>query len=433
MSNWIVGAGVTGLAAAAASGFTVLEQNDYPGGICASYEKEGYRFEVGGGHWIFGADPAVSAWINRLSPCARYRRKSGVLFLGNLESTRSLKHKFVSYPLQHNLQDMPRETRVVAAREMIERSNWLASPVTLADWLMYSFGPLLNRVFFEPFHERYTAGLFREVAPQDSYKSPVDPRLVLQGLSGEPSDEGYNATFLYPDEGLAVLARRLAAQSQVVYGRKVERIDIQPKLLILDDGESIEYESLIVTAPLNRILAMTGLGDPSGAPYTSVLVFNIGATLPDTPLARHGHHWLYIPDSRTGFYRVGYYSNVSKQFLPRDKRQSQDRASLYIELAFLGGQLPSQHDIDDIGNQVADELRENGLIDQVEVIDPTWIDVAYTWQMPNSSWRTKALKRCREADIWPVGRYGRWEFQGIASSLEEGLTIGSLVKQLSSP
>ena len=61
MSRWIIGGGMTGLATGMASGFGVLERLDHPGGICASYERDGYRFELGGGHWIFGGDPTSPA------------------------------------------------------------------------------------------------------------------------------------------------------------------------------------------------------------------------------------------------------------------------------------------------------------------------------------------------------------------------------------
>src|ERR1700730_8245413 len=55
--GFVVGGGMTGLAAGMASGFTVLEGRGCPGGMCASYLKDGYAFEIGGGHWIFGGDP----------------------------------------------------------------------------------------------------------------------------------------------------------------------------------------------------------------------------------------------------------------------------------------------------------------------------------------------------------------------------------------
>ncbi len=71
---------------------------------------------------------------------------------------------------------------------------------------------------------------------------------------------------------------------------------------------------------------------------------------------------------------------------------------------------------------------EWGWIGEVEVIDHTWIEVAYTWSWPGSSWREKALKVLEEHGIYQAGRYGRWKFQGIAESLRDGIVAGAFLK-----
>jgi len=77
----IIGAGFTGLGAGLASGFNIFESTDKPGGICASYQKDGFRFEIGGGHWIFGGDKFILDLINKFSKCNRHIRKSAVFLL----------------------------------------------------------------------------------------------------------------------------------------------------------------------------------------------------------------------------------------------------------------------------------------------------------------------------------------------------------------
>src|SRR5436305_12388271 len=106
----ILGAGLTGLAAARISGFTVIEVNDSPGGICSSYyqrpgstirllpapdDGEAYRFENGGGHWIFGGDPFVLDFLESLTPMSTYHRKAALFFPDQ--------HLLVPYPLQYHL------------------------------------------------------------------------------------------------------------------------------------------------------------------------------------------------------------------------------------------------------------------------------------------------------------------------------------------
>ncbi len=432
MNRWIIGAGMTGLAAGMTSGFRVLERLDHPGGICASYERDGYHFELGGGHWIFGGDPVVTRLLAGASELHSYRRRSAVLFLGRRECTRDLGGLIVPYPIQDNLFALPKEIREAALAEILDGSAAGEPASTMTAWLEQQFGRTLCRIFFDPFHERYTAGLFRKIAPQDAYKSPIDKARVRQGAEQENSDAGYNATFLYPARGLDTASQWLAKRCDIGYGMAITRIDTKSRSIELSDGRAHHYDTLVATTPLNRTVEMAGLTGQVGPsePYTSVMVLNLGATLPNTPLARNGYHWLYIPDSRTGFHRVGYYSNVDPLFLPNGNRSRADRGSLYIEMAFGGGERPSPDTTRALVAAIIEELQQSGLIDKVEVADPTWVDVAYTWRRPGSDWLNRATLACQEHGIEPAGRYGRWSFQGIAASLKEGLVLGSVLRQV---
>lgn len=432
MSRWIIGGGITGLAAGITSGFRVLEANPFVGGICASYERGCYRFEVGGGHWIFGSDPLVNQLLAAASELGQYRRRSGILFLGGLECTRELQHMIVPYPIQDNLFALPKEIRQTALAEILDGNHDMPAG-TMAAWLEQQFGETLCRIFFDPFHQRYTAGLFQEIAPQDGYKSAFDKARIRLGAEQENSDSGYNATFIYPKRGLDVVCQWLAEGCDISYQTTVVRIDPKSRSIELGNGLVQPYETVMATAPLNRIVEMAGLGGQLGLPepYTSVLVLNLGATLPDSPLARNGYHWLYIPDSCTGFHRIGYYSNVDALFLPKKHRSNAGRGAIYVETAFPGGQKPSAAAIDALVTGIVEELQHSGLIDKVEVSDSTWVDVAYTWRRPESDWVSRAVCACQRCGIEPAGRYGRWNFQGIAASLKEGLQLGSVLRQLS--
>ena len=161
-------------------------------------------------------------------------------------------------------------------------------------------------------------------------------------------------------------------------------------------------------------------------PYTSVLVLNIGAERGE---ACPHDHWIYLPTSAAGFHRVGFYSNVDPSFLPRSSRQERNRVSIYVEKAFRGGCRPSSEETAKYSATTIAELQEWGFIGDAEVVDPTWVDVAYTWSWPGSRWRVTALKRLEELNVQMVGRYARWSFQGIADSIRDGLMVGAAVRE----
>jgi len=419
---------MTGLAASWASGLPVYEAEEAPGGICSSYylrpgtrerlpqpppDDEAYRFEMGGGHWIFGGDPAVLRLIRKLAPTGKYERKSAVFFPDQ--------KLYVPYPVQNHLACFDKELRSKALVEILTTPK--SRFRTMADWIVQSFGATLTDRFFGPFHELYTAGLWKRIAPQDPYKSPIDADLVIRGASGATPLVGYNTTYLYPREGLNALAQKMAQGCDVRYGKRVARVDLITKTLFFQGGGSVGYESLLSTLPLNKMIEMTGLelGEEPD-PHTAVLVLNIGGVRGEQCPA---DHWLYLPGSRAGFYRVGFYSNVDVSFLPRSARVSRQRVSIYVERAFRGGPKPAPEEIRQYSQATVRELQQWGFLGDAEVVDPTWIDVAYTWSWPGSRWRATALQALERQDIQMVGRYARWRFQGIADSLRDGLYVGA--------
>lgn len=427
----ILGAGITGLSAGWASGLLIYEAENTPGGICSSYymrpgetkrlswlpeDGEAYRFEIGGGHWIFGSDPLILRFIRSLTTVKLYERKSAVFF-----PTQKL---LVPYPIQHHLGYLGKEVATRALTEMLTGRK--ENPRTMAEWIESTFGPTLTEIFFGPFHELYTAGLWRYIAPQDSYKSPVSIHLAIQGAFDRTPPVGYNATFLYPEAGLGTLIQRIAKKCRIQYGKRALQIDVRRKKVFFSDGSDSHYQVLISTLPLNKVVEMAGLEiDEPPDPYTSVLVLNIGAERgPECPK----EHWVYVPESRAGFHRVGFYSNVDVSFLPKSAQATQSKISIYVERSFRGGESPNEADIENYKHLVIEELKSWGWIGEVEVADSTWIEVAYTWSWPGSNWRQKALKLLEEHGIYQVGRYGRWVFQGIMDSMREGLLAGGILR-----
>jgi protoporphyrinogen oxidase len=423
---------MTGLAAGFASRCPVFEAEENAGGICSSYyvrpntvrrlgvapeDGEAYRFEIGGGHWIFGGDPVLTRFLRSLTPVKSYPRVSSVFF-----PERNL---YVPYPLQNHLSYLPQEIRVRALTEMLTGAK--ANPKTMADSLRQSFGATLTEMFFGPFHELYTAGLWTRIAPQDGYKTPVDVALAIRGASEHTPPVGYNATFLYPEQGLNTLSLQLSEQCDIQYRKRVVGVDVHDKEVTFEDGSAVTYDRLISTLPLNRMLGLTRLKlEAEADPYTSVLVLNLGAARgPKCPR----DHWIYLPNTRAGFHRVGFYDNVDPSFLPRSSQGTGDRVSIYVERAYPGGERPTEKQIQAYASATVCELQEWGFIKQAEVVDPTWIDVAYTWSWPGSQWRAQALKHLEENDIVMMGRYAKWSFQGIADSIRDGLYVGAASRE----
>jgi protoporphyrinogen oxidase len=425
----ILGAGVSGLAASWASGAPAFEAAAFPGGICSSYYQEpgsprrqyhapqgssAYHFENGGGHWIFGAEPVVRRFLARFSPLEAHRRQSAVYF-PELD-------RYVSFPLQYHLGQLDPALGTRALEEMRRCSN-LPAAGSLGDWLERTFGPTLCGLFFRPFHDLYTAGLTDEIAPQDGYKTPVDLAQVERGVASVSDSAGYNVQFLHPGKGLAQIVQGMAGGGHVECGKQAVAIDLTGRRVDFSDGSGAAFDNLICTLPLDRSLALCGLAlSQSPDPYTSVLVLNAGGRKgPKHP----PHHWLYVPNSKAGFHRVGIYSNVSRHFVPRG---NEDLTSMYIERALPGGTRLTEAETSAWAASVVEELRAWGWLAEAEVLSPTWIDAAYTWRRPGSQWREAALALLDARGVTMAGRYACWRFQGIAESIRDGFHAGAALR-----
>ncbi|MFA6404799.1 MAG: protoporphyrinogen oxidase-like protein [Candidatus Paceibacterota bacterium] len=428
-NNVILGGGITGLSAGYVSKLPIYEANDIAGGICTSYymrkgekkrlseppkDAESYHFEIGGGHWIFGGDPSIIQFIQNHSPFKRYSRKASIYL--------PEKNIFIPYPIQNNLYYLDKKSSAKVVDEIINVKVTEYKILTMSKWLKINFGQTLCNIFFHPFHKLYTANLYHKIAPQDPHKSPINMKEIMNGLRGKANPAGYNTTFIYPEHGLDSLMRSLEKECNINYGKKVVKIDIKKKIIKFSDSTTIGYNKIISTLPLNKMIQMTGIKigeEPHPSP--AVLVINIGAKKgPKCP----DDQWVYIPNSNTKFHRVGFYSNIDTSFLPKSNRKKNDRTSIYVEKAYPENSKPNKKEIEEICQKTIKELQEWGWIDEVDVYDPTWIETAYTWSWPNSSWKEKALKELEKNGIYQIGRYGRWIFQGIADSIKDGLMVG---------
>ncbi|MBW1933004.1 MAG: protoporphyrinogen oxidase-like protein [Deltaproteobacteria bacterium] len=430
----ILGAGMTGLAAGIASYLPVYEANEVPGGICSSYymqpgsntrlytapeDDEAYRFEIGGGHWLHSGDSIILRFIRSFTPVKSYLRKSAVYLPG--------RDLLIPYPIQYNLRYLGSKLAAQALQGIFEGAKSGQPTTTMSEWLRRTFGPTLCELFFDPFHELYTAGLWNKIAAPYDGKTPMNLELAIQGAFGEVPAVGYNVNFVYPKYGLNTLAQRMGLECDVRYRKRVVKIDRKDKLIYFEDGEMLPYRYILSTLPLNQMIEMTDLDiDQKADPYVSVLVINLGAV--KGRLAPEAH-WVYVPRSEAGFHRVGFYSNVDTSFLPASSRKNKMRVSIYVEKSYPGGQRPNEDAIRSLCRRVVDELQEWEWITEAEVVDPTWIDVAYTWSWPGSKWVEKALIALESHDIHQMGRYATWasgwKSQGIVESIRKGLTAYS--------
>jgi hypothetical protein len=130
---------------------------------------------------------------------------------------------------------------------------------------------------------------------------------------------------------------------------------------------------------------------------------------------RKPFHWVYVPEAKYPFYRVGCYSNFSSEMAPPGK------ANLYVELVDR-----AEPKLELLLPRVTAGLGELGLIDKAADIAFTRlrrIDTAYVLFNAERERALGIISEYLEAhNIISRGRYGSWTYASMEDALLDGQT-----------
>ncbi|MBI5419772.1 MAG: FAD-dependent oxidoreductase [Deltaproteobacteria bacterium] len=426
----VLGGGVTGLAAgrvleAAGEDFLVLEREDEPGGWCRSIPAGKYTFDMSG-HFLHVSDPVLREWILGVPgvPWREVERDARILLKGRL----------TPYPFQVHLNGhapafVSRCLADFAAQRIRAAIHGDRTPNHLAEWLIQRFGKAMCEAFFFPYNGKmWRTPLARLGYEWTDWSVPV-PRFedLLDGASGGVrKGMGYNARFHYPARGgigalVGALARPLGARVRT--GARVARIDLRRKVVHTSAGDALPYRAVISTIPLPGLAACSeGLSSSarraaSSLKWVKVLAINLGICgAGPTP-----GHWMYVPEPRYPFFRVGFLSNVAPSSAPRGC------ASVFVEKSFPAN---ARVNVDrEIGKAVRG-LKRMGVLrggSRIEELRPVMLDPGYVlFDGARSKGVSLLAGEFARRDVILAGRYGAWDYFGMDRSIADGLRAAGL-------
>jgi protoporphyrinogen oxidase len=423
----VLGAGLAGLSTAlhleGRRAVTVLEREDRVGGMTRSFKVNGFVFDVTG-HLLHLRRPPIRRLVARLLPdgMASVERRSFIYSHG----------VYTDYPFQANLHGLPPEVvrdcllGFIAAHHDPERpSREALAEASFHDWARATFGAGITRHFLFPYNRKLWCRDLEEITADWVSWSVPRPALeeVVGGALGlKNRGLGYNPRFLYPRAGgIEVLPEALAGglrQADVQLRTTVAGIDVHRRQLCCAEGRQWGYVDLVSTLPLPKLLALVDdLPEPlrqagEGLAATQVLNVNLG-------IARAGvtdRHWIYFPEDRYLFYRVG----SPTAFCPASAPAG--CSSLYVEVArnrIRSGDVPG------LVRRVKDDLLACGLLrdddrivaEQTVVVDPAYV----VFDRHRRRVLPEILSWLEERGIRSIGRYGSWEYGSMEDAIHQGM------------
>lgn len=396
--NVIIGAGISGLSAGQAlqGDFVILEKSSALGGLSGQYRVNGLAFDHGGHYFHFQDKAEVRRHVETFRAFRRFRRNSKVFLQG----------RFIPYSLQYHLAGLPARQRQPILAEILAGAKGPPGQ-DLEQFLLAHFGPSLVRLFFAPYLEKfYQRPLAAMIAGMDKGSIPVPRKKdVLAGaLRRRAWAEGYNPVFYYPSGSLQSFIDDYARpmEERIRCREEVIAIEATRKRVITRTG-SYRYDSLISTMPLKQLL---GIMTPP-PPFPRQRLRHLSTLVVNAVLARRRRrfHWLYLPETRFPFYRVGYYPAAGT-------------VAVYLEKTVAAD---SPLDSSQARREALFTLRRTGMIagaEELLFLDLKRVPVSYV--VFDRYWPglvPAALAYLRRQDIHSIGRYGSWNYTSMADDI----------------
>ena len=407
----IVGAGVTGLATAAAlhergaRDYLVLEADAEIGGYCKTIKREGFVWDYSG-HFFHFKHPDIEAWLRERMGGQRVReveKRSFIDFAGTL----------VDFPFQKNIHQLPRQDFIDCLYDLYFRDERPADD-SFAAMLYARFGRSIADKFLIPYNEKLYAtdlgALDRDAMGR--FFPHADVADIIRNMK-VADNASYNATFTYPEGGAIEYVRALASAvepSKIALSEPLVALDLEAKVVRTARRE-VAFERLVSSAPFNRLLGHARVAhDDAAFSWNKVLVFNLGFDRK----GRRDVHWIYYPARDVAFYRVGFYDNIFDA----------DRLSLYVEVGFARD---ATVDVEATRARVLADLVKVGVVDAAHrlvaehhvVMDPAYVHI--TKRSIEQHARLSTDLRAR--GVYSIGRYGGWTYCSIEDNIVEARAL----------
>ena len=418
MKTAILGGGLSGLTLARllqeqGEEVVVLEAEMGYGGLCQSKTDQGFTFDTGGSHIIFSRDEEVLAFMRRMIAGNEQRnnRTTKIFF----------KQRFVKYPFENGLSDLPQEDRFFCINGFIKTliavgKGEIPAPVNFREWIYYTFGNGIAECYMIPYNEKIwkypTEKMSLHWVDGRIPRPPVED-IIKSAIGIDTEGYTHQAVFSYPlDGGIKALVRAIARPIEpcINTGFRVTSITKSRKVWQISNGdERIQADQCICTMPVQHLFPC--LDDvPSDVKnaadalkYNSLVCVNIGITGP-VP----GISWLYAPDPAVGrTNRISFPSGYSRHVAP------DGCSAILAEITHQSGDDVADKTDDELISEVVDMLQRMQILQKDQIVYSSVVRQPFAYVVYDLDYQKNIAtvkKYCKEIDIPLVGRFAQFEY-----------------------
>jgi protoporphyrinogen oxidase len=407
----IVGAGLSGLSTSYhlghPAGVVIFEAKSHYGGHIHSEFRDGFTWDDGP-HISFTSNEYVKQLFG---DCVDGDYNELYITASNW-----FEGHWIDHPAQTSLWQVPEPLRsqcVASFLEAIEKPP--STPANYQEWLDQAMGP----VFAENFPARYTRKYWT-VEPRQLDVDWIGARIlrpekddVVRGSQGPLPQSMYylnTRSARYPaNGGFWAYAHKLAEGAHIEYGRRLERVDLDKRVLFFTDGTKVEYGRLVTTTNVRDFIAMT-VDVPDDVREAAQLLLSSQFWRVDVAAAhepRRPELWFYVYDEDKLSVRM----SRTEAFAPSNAPEG--KTGIQVEV-YGSAWRPMPTNGAQVAATVVDELIEFGLVDSPESVESVSIKRVNTGQVIYDLNRREALSTVNaflnKHGVERAGRYAEWKY-----------------------
>ena len=418
MKTAILGGGLSGLTLARllreqGEEVVVLEAEPEYGGLCRSKTDQGFTFDTGGSHIIFSRDEEVLAFMRRMIAGNEQRnnRTTKIFF----------KQRFVKYPFENGLSDLPQEDRFFCINGFIKTliavgKGEIPAPVNFREWIYYTFGNGIAECYMIPYNEKIwkypTEKMSLHWVDGRIPRPPVED-IIKSAIGIDTEGYTHQAVFSYPlDGGIKALVRAIARPIEpcINTGFRVISITKSGEMWRISNGDKqIQADQCICTIPVQHLLPC--LDDvprevknaADALKYNSLVCVNIGikGSVP-------GISWFYVPDPAVGrTNRISFPSGYSRHGAP------DGCSAILAEITHQPGDDVTDLTDDELINEVVEMLQCMQILHRDQIIYTSVERQPFAYVVYDLDYQKNIAivkEYCQGIGIPLVGRFAQFEY-----------------------
>jgi protoporphyrinogen oxidase len=394
----------------------ILEKEDKIGGLCRSFEKSGFTYDIGG-HILFSKDKTIMDIIkNTLNYNINYCRRNNKIIY---------KDRFVKYPFENELCALDKEDTYECLTDYIINNN--PKPENFKEWIYYTFGKGIAEKYLVPYNQKIWKTDLCKMSLEWVERIPKPPvqDIIKSALGIETEGYTHQLNFLYPKTGGI---ESLISSMQDTVKKKTTNYEIKEirkkenSWVVSDEKEKKEFDKIVITFPLKEAIRCFNnvpdiiINAVSELRHNMVKVVFVGLNN-ESLLDKSA---IYVPQEDVCFHRLCYMGYFSKNNVPNGKSSVIAEITTNMENEY--------YRMDDslIIEKVIDDLQKLHLINQsdISVTDVKSFEYGYIVYDKSYYKNINLIKQYFQSiGVTLLGRFGEFEYINMDEVIKRSIGL----------